>query len=200
MNTTLPTYQDKLYIMQIPFIIVTFVEFLLFLFLAVRATCRYLPIFTSQSIAILLAFMLGYLIQAALFLKIRQSVGGKQINRQFTVNYDIYLRFVSIGHWLMYLLFYVIVYRIQIIYLQFCGQPYQKIKQVQKLMKIFIAIFFFLLIPFFFINIMEKEGVNKHKYTIIYTFGSLIALQNILFFINFIRLILQVFEMFDEQK
>lgn len=70
--------------MKVPFITICFVEFFIYSIMCVVATCKYLPIFTSQSIAILLVFMLGYLVQASLYLKIRKSVGPRPINMQLT--------------------------------------------------------------------------------------------------------------------
>lgn len=181
-----PTYQDEFMIMHISFIVLAFAEFFLFSVLSVGATCKYLPIFTSQSIAILLAFMLGYLVQAALFLKIRKHVGPKTINKQFNQTYDVYIRTVSVVHWLMYLLFYIIVFKIQIIYLQFRGSKWRVIVRTQNQMILFVCSYVTLMIPFFGIAMfMDDEHNEKYKY--LYCLGSVIATQNFLLFFNFLR-------------
>ena len=105
-------YQDKFLIMMAPFIGMCFLEFLLYSVMTVAATCKYLPIFTSESIAILLAFMLGYLVQAALFQNIRNTLGSKDISLPLAQGDELNIRFASMVHWSMYLLFYVIVFKI----------------------------------------------------------------------------------------
>jgi hypothetical protein len=69
------TYQEAFISMNPIFIGACFIEFVVFTSLALRLTCKYLPIFNTQNLAILMAFMMCYLIQAALFLRTRKYFG-----------------------------------------------------------------------------------------------------------------------------
>ena len=82
--------------MSMTFIVFCFIEFFIFTFLAFKLTCKYLPIINNQSVAILLAFMLCYLIQAALFLRIRKTLGAAKISEQLSQTYDVYIRAISL--------------------------------------------------------------------------------------------------------
>ena len=111
-NSADKRYIDLYLMMSGPFIGICFLEFMLYFLMTVVATCKYLPIFTSESIAILGFQGLGYLIQAALFQNIRKSVGDKELYKPLTGSEELNIRFASIVHWSMYLLFYVIVFKI----------------------------------------------------------------------------------------
>ena len=81
-ETTNKKYGECFITMNPVFITFTYLEAFLFMVLGVKSICKYLPIFTSQSIGILMAFFMGYLVQASTFLRITRFFGNKQITKE----------------------------------------------------------------------------------------------------------------------
>ena len=104
------TYKDAFVTMQPIFIAVCYIEFFIFTCLALRLTCKYLPIVTTSMVSILLMTMFCYLVQAALFSRVRKLIGDKIVSDDFDVEYDVYLRLVSCVQWLIYLSFFIIIF------------------------------------------------------------------------------------------
>ena len=125
-------YKETFVTMQSWFIFVCFAEFLLFAILSVRAACNYLPIFNSQSISILTAFLMSYLVQAALFLRIRKRLGNEELSNENNQLYELYLRYITILHFAIYLLFFMIWFRIEAVYLQSRRASWAKIEATKK--------------------------------------------------------------------
>lgn len=76
------TYAESFVTMQYWFIGICFAEFGLFTIFAVRAAFKFLPVFTSEGIMILIAFLMCYLVQAALFLRVRKHLGPHHLDKE----------------------------------------------------------------------------------------------------------------------
>ena len=181
------------------FIFMTFCEFLVFTVLAVKTACKYLPIFTTQSIILLLAFMLGYLIQAALFLRIRKSIGKNKINEQDTQTYDAFIRIISVVHWILYLLFFIMVFKIHAIIIQFKEKGLQNARNAQVAMKIFIVFYSSIILLFHSVCIFLEEK-DPLKYKIIYVLGGITVFTHFIMFMTFICELRHYFKVVDQIK
>lgn len=86
--TTNKTYGECFITMNPIFITFSYLEAFIFMVLGINAICKYLPIFTSQSIGILMAFFMGYLVQASTFLRINKFFGNEIISEEKNKSYD----------------------------------------------------------------------------------------------------------------
>lgn len=99
----------------------------------------------------------------------------------------------------MYLLFYVIVFKIKIIYLQFRGSKWRTIVRTQNQMIFFVISYVALMIPFFGIAVLTSD-TNPEKYKYLYCLGAVIAIQNFLLAFNFVRQLLRLQALFGDQE
>ena len=182
---TTAKYQDTFITMSYWFITMCFAEFALFAFMSGRAAYKYLPIFTSVTIGILMAFLMSYLVQAALFLRIRKHLGDKDLSEESNQMYDLYLRIVSMAHQSIYLLFFLIIFRIESVYLQFQGAPWSKVRSTETKLKLFAASYVILMTTFHAAAILISSN-NKYKYHYIYVLGSLAFIMYNACFIRFL--------------
>lgn len=119
-----------------------------------------------------MAFLMSYLVQAALFLRIRKHLGDKELSEESNQMYDLYLRIVSIAHQSIYLMFFLINFRIESVYLQFQGANWSLIQSTETKAKLFGAAYVILMATFHATAIFIKED-NKYKQPCIYVLGTL---------------------------
>jgi len=191
-------YQDAFVSMSDLFISACFIQYFLVLIIFFCFMCKYIPVFTSQSIVILFLFLMGYLAQATLFIRIRKAIGDKQFNLVDTQKYDLLIRIVSVVHWNIYMLFFVIIFKVEAVFKKFSGHTLAQIRRVQLKMRAYIVLYFSFTIFFHIYCIFVDEVKYPEKNLVVYTAAGLAFSFQGLMFLRFMRLRNKII-LFDDQ-
>ena len=195
-ETTL-RYQDAFITMNPIFIAVCYMQFIVFTFLSARVTCKYLPILTTSMVSILLITMFCYLVQAALFSRVRKKIGAEIITDENDLDYDQYLRMVSCVQWTIYLSFFVIIFIIQYIYQEYLGCSEKTLQRTINLMKVFIVFYLLIMMIFHSLAYFLPE-TNVERNDTMYFIGGLTLIIYQIMFISFVRRIRVLWEIVDD--
>ena len=101
-------------------------------------------------------------------------------------------------HWILYLLFFIMVFKIHAIIIQFKEKGLQNARNAQVAMKIFIVFYSSIILVFHSVCIFIKE--DDPMYKIIYVLGGITVFTHFVMFVTFICELRHYFKVVDQIK